>query len=180
MKSVFRSGTSSFDSFPHLLATHTHFSLFIRKEPSPKELPDSKADPCWHPRLLKNTAVAAAPIRSIWKMRWDAVREKKNVEAVLWPAALTFPSPNTSKTQHLYKQPVRGTEGVTQQLRAQLVHDAQPAALCEYANILMERNMTFDWHLMLILQVIWTSELPGVFSELCLLCIVNFRYPNHH
>ncbi len=121
---------------------HTHFSLFIRKEPSPKDLPDSKADPCWHPRLLKDTAVAAAHIRSIWKMRWDAVREKKNVEAVLWPAALTFPSPNTSKTRHLYKQPVRGTEGVTQQLRAQLVHDAQPAALCEYANILMERNMT--------------------------------------
>ncbi len=112
-----------------LVHTHSHFSLFIRKGPSPKDLPDSKADPCWHPRLLKDTAVVAAPIRSIWKLRWDAVREKKNVKAVLRPTAITFPSPNTSKTQHLYKQPVRGTEGVTQQLRVQLVHDAQPAAL---------------------------------------------------
>lgn len=134
---LLRSGTSSFNSSPHFLSTHTHISLFICKGPIPKGLPDSKTDPCWRPYLQKDLKA---------EVRW---RQGKEECEGCSPTHCTHPQ-NRSKTQHLYKQPVRGTERVTQQLRAQMLNLMHH--LVTKQTSLCKQIWLFEWCLKLILQ----------------------------
>lgn len=133
MKSVFRSGTSSFNSLPYLLSTHT-FSCSFTKGPAQKVFQTVR----WT-HLLKDTAVAAALMpsgkRRMWRLFSDPPHSHSHP-----------PHPHKSKTEHLYKQPARGTwtdDSSKEQSYCMMLNLAHHTpTLGDYANFLLEGNMT--------------------------------------